>query len=126
MTFTGNALADMNLLEESPGCYGFSWRFTGLKRTQVKVHRAVLDLCGISCFGFSSNITTNSSTVTNSIAFPWLRGVPEGISSGTWGQTDPAGSLLASDSAHLPNFSHTTSHPHSKITCYMQEHIPDY
>ena len=40
----------------------------------------------------------HSSTVTNSIAFPWLRGVPEGISSGTWGQTDPAGSLLASDS----------------------------
>jgi hypothetical protein len=30
MTFTGNALADMNLLEESPGCYGFSWRFTEL------------------------------------------------------------------------------------------------
>jgi hypothetical protein len=44
MTFTGNALADMNLLEESPGCYGFSWRFTGLEQTQVKVHRAVMDL----------------------------------------------------------------------------------
>ena len=44
MTFTGNTLADMNLLEESPGCYGFSWRFTGLERTQVKVHRAVTDL----------------------------------------------------------------------------------
>jgi hypothetical protein len=44
MTFTGNTLADMNLLEESPGCYGFSWRFTGLERTQVKVHRAVMDL----------------------------------------------------------------------------------
>ena len=26
------------------------------------------------------------------------RDVPEGISSGTWGQKDPAGSLLASDS----------------------------
>jgi hypothetical protein len=44
MTFTGNALVDMNLLEESPGCYGFSWRFTRLERTQVKVHRAVMDL----------------------------------------------------------------------------------
>jgi hypothetical protein len=31
------------------------------------------------------------------IAFPWLRDVPEGISSGTWGQNDPAGSLLASE-----------------------------
>jgi hypothetical protein len=31
----------------------------------------------------------NSITVTNSIAFPWLRGVPEGISSGTWGQKTP-------------------------------------
>jgi Fe-S cluster assembly iron-binding protein IscA len=44
MTFTGNTLADMNLLQESPGCYGFSWRFTGLEPTQVKVHRAVMDL----------------------------------------------------------------------------------
>jgi len=44
MTFIGNTLADMNLLEESPGCYGFSWRFTGLEWTQVKVHRAVMDL----------------------------------------------------------------------------------
>jgi hypothetical protein len=47
----------MNLLEESPGCYGFSWRFTGLERTQrerhqgspgvmdlIKVHRVVMDL----------------------------------------------------------------------------------
>jgi hypothetical protein len=33
MTFTGNALAEMNLLEESPGCFGFSWRFTGLEPT---------------------------------------------------------------------------------------------
>jgi hypothetical protein len=32
------------------------------------------------------------------IVFPWLRDVPEGISSGTWGQNDPAESLLASDS----------------------------
>jgi hypothetical protein len=43
----------------------------------------------------------NSNTVTNYIAFPWLstiRDVPKGISSGTWGQKDPAGSRLASDS----------------------------
>jgi hypothetical protein len=33
MTFTGNALADMNLLEGSPGCYGFF----------VEIHRAGTD-----------------------------------------------------------------------------------
>ena len=37
------------------------------------------------------------------------------------GSKDPAGSLLASDSAHLPNFSRTTSHPHLKeIGPYVQ------
>ena len=41
---------------------------------------------GVYC---SSSIEVDSSTVTNSIAFPWLRGVPEGISSGTWGQKTP-------------------------------------
>jgi hypothetical protein len=52
-----------------------------------------------------------SNTVTSYIAFSWLRDVPEGISSGTWGQKDPAGTRLASDSARLSNFSHTTSYP---------------
>jgi hypothetical protein len=66
MTFTGNALADMNLLKESPGCYGFSWRFTELERTQAKVHRALMDLIKVhravkmdlfvespGCYGFT-------------------------------------------------------------------------
>ena len=51
----------------------------------------------------------HSNTILIIIAFPWLRDVPEVISSGTWGQKDPAGSPIASDSAHLPDFSHTTS-----------------
>jgi hypothetical protein len=59
MTFTGNALADMNLLEESPGCYEFSWRFTGLERTQ---HQGTLGCNGFNksspgCNGFNCRIT---------------------------------------------------------------------
>jgi hypothetical protein len=68
----------------------------------------------------------NSNTIRIFIAFPsrWLRDVPEGISSGTWGQQDPAGSRLASDSAHLPNFSHTTSPPSLISTGYYPDIIP--
>jgi hypothetical protein len=56
MTLTGNTLAVMNLLEESPGYFGFSWRSTGLEPTQrqappgcfgfiiIKVHRAAMNL----------------------------------------------------------------------------------
>ena len=45
-----------------------------------------------------SNALTTVTLLPVYIAFPWLRDVPEGISSGTWGQKDPAGSRLASDS----------------------------
>jgi len=62
----------------------------------------------------------NSNTILIIIAFPWLRDVPEVISSGTWGQKDPAGSRLASDSAHLPNFSHTTSTPPLNHTRHLR------
>jgi len=40
----------------------------------------------------------NSNTITKCIAFPWLRDVPKGTSSVTWGQKGPRGITLTSDS----------------------------
>jgi hypothetical protein len=58
-----------------------------------------------------NSVEVNSNTIRIFIAWPWLRDVPEGISCGTWGQKDPAGSRLASDSAPpklLPHYYFTS------------------